>query len=193
MYSPNSFRFIAVLAVEHHPGEPILPIEEDKVYGYACACRDCGRSASRIDAIVGTLRYVGGEFGFTGAEVAAKSPRVLGAAHSMLLNRPPRRRAEALTPSIICWLEIACFAVPDAYDRVIAGMYAMLHGLLVVFRGQSYLTCRACGKVRGRSSFKDQNIALKRKGYGLHTTMWYPLLACLASRGSSSLSRLGNC
>ncbi len=73
-------------------------------------------------ALIGTLRYVGGEFGFAGAEFAAKSPRVVGAAHSMLLSRPPRRRAEALTPSMIAWLEIACFALPDAYDRLVAGM-----------------------------------------------------------------------
>ena len=108
--------------LKHYPDEPVLPIEESKVYGYACACRDEGRSASRVDTLIGTLRYVGGEFGFSGAEAASRSPRVIGAAHSMLLNRPPRKRAEALTPSMIAWLEIACFAVPDAYDRVIAGM-----------------------------------------------------------------------
>ena len=118
----GSFAMYIAWALKLYPDDPVFPIEESKIYSYACACRDDGRSASRIDTLLGTLRYVGGEFGFTGAESAAKSPRVVGAAHSMLLNRPPRRRAESLTPSMIAWFEIACFAMPDAYDRVIAGM-----------------------------------------------------------------------
>ena len=118
----GSFAMYIAWALKSHPDDPVFPIEESKIYSYACACRVEGRSASRIDTLLGTLRYVGGEFGFTGAESAARSPRVVGAAHSMLLNRPPRRRAESLTPSMIAWFEIACFAMPDAYDRVIAGM-----------------------------------------------------------------------
>ena len=41
---------------------------------------------------------------------------------SMLRKKPPRRRAEALKPSMSCWLQIVCFTLLDAYDKVIARM-----------------------------------------------------------------------
>lgn len=78
-----------------------------------------------MHAFIGTLRCIAGEFGVEGAEGASRSPRVVGAAHSMIFNRAPRRRAEALTPIMLCWLEICCFALPDAFDRIIAGMCMM--------------------------------------------------------------------
>ena len=107
------------------PGESVFPIQESHVYQYACSCREAGKSASRMDTFIGTLRYIAGEFGVEGADEAAKSPRVVGAAHSMLLTRAPRKRPEPLTTIMLCWLEICCFALPDAFDRMIAGMCMM--------------------------------------------------------------------
>ena len=104
------------------PGDSLLPIQESRVYEYACWCRDQGCPASRIDTFIGTLRYVGGQLNFEGASEAAESARVAGASHQPFLGRAPRKRAEALRPVMLCWLEIACFALPDPFDRLVAGM-----------------------------------------------------------------------
>lgn len=114
----GSMAMYCAWVLSQHPGEAVLPIREARVYDYACMCRDTAKSASRIGTFVGTLKYVASEFGFEGAEEVSKSPRVLGAAYSMLVRRPPRKRAEALHPAMICWLEIACFALPDPFDRM---------------------------------------------------------------------------
>ena len=118
----GSMAMYCAWVLSQHPGEAVLPIREARVYDYACMCRDTAKSASRIDTFVGTLKYVASEFGFEGAEEVSKSPRVLGAAYSMLVRRPLRKRAEALHPVMICWLEIACFALPDPFDRMVAGL-----------------------------------------------------------------------
>ena len=44
-----------------------------------------------------------------------------GASHEMILQRRPRARADMLTPSMVCWLEIAVFSLADDYERMIAG------------------------------------------------------------------------
>ncbi len=99
-----------------YPGEPLLPLQEQRVYEYACWCRDQKCSPSRIDTFIGTLRYVGGQFNFEGACEAAASARVAGASHQMFISRAPRKRAMALTLVMLCWLEVvACFALPDPF------------------------------------------------------------------------------
>ena len=105
-----------------YPDDDIFPIDEDKIYEYACMCRDTKASASRMDTFVSTLRFLGEFLEFEGASAAAASPRVQGASHQMLLARPPRIRARMLTLGMLCWLEIACFATHHAFDRMVAGL-----------------------------------------------------------------------
>ena len=105
-----------------YPDDDIFPIDEAKAYEYACMCRDTKASASRVDTFVSTLRFLGEFLEFEGASAAATSPRVQGASHQMLLARPPRIRARMLTIGMLCWLEIACFAMHHAFDRMVAGL-----------------------------------------------------------------------
>ena len=105
-----------------YPDEPVYPLTESKLYAYACECRQMGQSASRVDTLLGTLKYVGEAFKFPGAIDSAGSERVKGASHQMILTRQPRSRADMLVPTMLCWLEIACFSVADDYDRMIAGL-----------------------------------------------------------------------
>ena len=84
------------------PDDDVYPIQEDKLYKYACACRDFGKSASRIDTLLSTLKFEGEAFKFPGAVDAASSPRVKGASHSLILSRPP-------DPELKC-LPLVCFA-----------------------------------------------------------------------------------
>lgn len=91
------------------------------LYDYGCGCRTSGTSASRIDTLVSSFRYVGDVFKFPGATEAANSQRVKGASHDMILLRQPRVQADALTSAMLCWLEIAAFSLADDYERMIAG------------------------------------------------------------------------
>lgn len=47
---------------------------------------------------------------------------VEGCSHGIFLTKKPRVRARELSPTRLCWLEIACFALPNAFDRVTAGL-----------------------------------------------------------------------
>ena len=75
-----------------------------------------------METLLGTLKYVGSVFQFPGATAAATSPRVEGASFGLFLTKAPRARAKELTPAMLCWLEISCFALPSASDRVVAGL-----------------------------------------------------------------------
>lgn len=105
-----------------HPDIVVFPVSEERVYEYACFCRDNRKSASRMETLIGSLRYIGHTFKVEGALEAASSPRVQGASFGLYLNKAPRSRASDLTPAMLCWLEISCFARASAYDRLIAGM-----------------------------------------------------------------------
>ena len=105
-----------------YPDDGIFPVNEEKVYEYACMCRNTKASASRMDTFVGTLKFLGEFLEFEGASAAATSPRVKGASHEMLLSRPPRVRDRMLTISMLCWLEIACFSMRHTFDRMVAGL-----------------------------------------------------------------------
>ena len=113
--------FLAWFKVQK-PSDPFFPIDEEALYEYACDCRDHGKSASRVETLLGTLKYVGNVFQFPGALEAAASPRVEGASHGLFLTKAPRVRAKELSPSMLCWLEVACFALPSTFDRVVAGL-----------------------------------------------------------------------
>ena len=115
-----SLFFARMIATE--PDWPVLPILEERLYEYACYCSDVGKSPSRLDTLLASLIYVGQAFGFEGAVEPAESTRVKGSSHAMFLNRQPRVRAAALHTTMVCWIEICCFAMPDAFDRVVAGL-----------------------------------------------------------------------
>lgn len=117
----GSLSLLYAWLVTQNPEQPVLPLDEAQVYGFACMCRDTGKSASRVDTLVATLRFAGEYLKIPGACQAADSPRIQGVAHDMILTRRPRVRADMLTPVMVCWLEVACFALPSAYDRAIAG------------------------------------------------------------------------
>ena len=68
--------FLAWFKVQK-PSDPFFPIDEEALYEYACDCRDHGKSASRVETLLGTLKYVGNVFQFPGALEAAASPIVL--------------------------------------------------------------------------------------------------------------------
>ncbi|CAK9079757.1 ABC transporter C family member 8 (ABC transporter ABCC.8), partial [Durusdinium trenchii] len=83
-----------------------------------------GQSKAHLTVVlgaVGTGKFAGEYLKIPGACQAADSPRIRGVAHDMILTRRPRVRADMLTPVMVCWLEVACFALPSAYDRAIAG------------------------------------------------------------------------
>lgn len=140
------------------PFDSFLPIQEEAVYDYACECRDQGRSASRVETLFGTLKYAGHVFQFPGAVEAASSPGVEGASHGLFLTKPPRSRAKELSPTRLCWLGIACFSLPHALDRVVAGW------------------CMLCAMGRLRSSFKSTDACLPD---------WEVLRRCSHSRKDS--------
>ncbi len=87
--------------VATYPEEKIAPIEEDRLYEYCCACRDSGKSPSRISTLLGTLKYMGLALKLPGAAECAESLRVQGVSHTMFLLKRPRRRACMLTPSML--------------------------------------------------------------------------------------------
>ena len=121
--SSLSLFFSWILA--NDPAAPVLPVEKDVLYGYACWCRETGKSASRIDTLLASLRFASELLGFEGAMDSASSARVQGASYGMFVARAPRKRAEALSVAMLCWLEIAVFAMPDPFDRMLAGFCMM--------------------------------------------------------------------
>ena len=91
----------------NRPFEEIFPIKGDAVYDYACDCRNNKVGASRVETLLGTLKFVGKGFQFPGAVEAAASPRVEGASYGLFLNKAPRARARALPMlcSLLCLAE----------------------------------------------------------------------------------------
>ena len=116
-----------------YPEESLFPIQEGKLYEYSCLCRASGKSASRIDTLLASLQFAGAQLDFPGASEAARSLRVQGVSHELLLNRPPRARAAMLQSAMLCWLEIACFAMAGVWERAMAGfILTCLYGRLRV-------------------------------------------------------------
>ena len=168
-----------------YPDDDIFPIDEAKAYEYACMCRDTKASASRVDTFVSTLRFLGEFLEFEGASAAATSPRVQGASHQMLLARPPRIRARMLTIGMLCWLEIACFAMHHAFDRMVAGLC-----MLCCMGRLRWIA----GKVFGGLAYKNQDSAEQRKGnffYSFGGACFWHSGKALATGVPSSETRTG--
>ena len=87
--------------VAKFPGQSVVPSKN-------LGCTTTGACAGTLDdqhlhwTLYSTLGYIAGEFGAERAEAAFESPYIAGAAHAMLLNWAPRRRAEALTTIMFC-------------------------------------------------------------------------------------------
>lgn len=125
------------------PDDPVLPLEEAKVYAYACHVRETNKSASRLSTLMSTLTFVGKVFTVPGALECVASPRIDGVVHGQFLTKRPRLRASMLSPSMLCWLEIATFALPSPFDRAVAG-YCMLCAM-------GRLRCSDAGRIRHAS------------------------------------------
>ncbi len=125
------------------PEDPVLPLDESRVYAYACHVRDTRKSASRLSTLISTLKFVGNVFKVAGALECAESPRIDGVAHGQFLTKRPRLRADMLSPSMLAWLEIASFALPSPFDRAVAG-YCMMCAM-------GRLRCSDAGRIRHAS------------------------------------------
>ena len=108
-----------------YPDASPYPVGEEDVYDHACKCRDDGASASRLDTFISTLRFMGSMLKIPGAIEAADSARVQGVSHDMLLTRRPRHRAGMLTPTMLVWLELACYCLSSAFGRMLASAFLL--------------------------------------------------------------------
>ncbi|CAL1154662.1 unnamed protein product [Cladocopium goreaui] len=111
----------------------IIPIDEEHVYRYVAHLRSSQKPPTRAQTFVSTLSFVGAVFGWAGAEDAANSQRVQGAAHLCYLRKRVLRQAPPLDIVAIIILELCCLFELDNFLRGSAGLCLLaLYGRLRV-------------------------------------------------------------
>lgn len=111
----------------------IVPIDETMVYSYIDFLRDSQKPPTRAQTFVSTLSFMSHVFGWQGAEDAANSQRVQGAAHLCFLRKRVLRQAPPLDVIAIVTLEICCMFASDNFLRGRAGLCLVaLYGRLRV-------------------------------------------------------------
>ena len=100
----------------------MVPIDEELVYRYMDHLRCSQKPPTRAQTFLSTLSFVSSVFGWRGAEDAASSQRVQGAARLCFLRKRVLRQAPPLDVIAILTLEICCLFSSDTFLRGCAGL-----------------------------------------------------------------------
>ena len=115
------------------PDIPVVPIDEEVAYRYVDWLKESGKPPTRAHTFTASLSFVAEILGWKGAEDAAHSQRVLGAAHLCFLRKRMLRQAPPLDVVAIVVLELCSLFVRDDFLRGCAGFcLCALYGRLRV-------------------------------------------------------------
>ena len=103
-------------------GAAAVPVDEMMAYQYVDFLRSTGKPPTRARTFVSTLSFVGGILGWKGAEDAANSQLVQGAAHRCYLQKRVLRQAPPLDVVSIAVLELCSLFDEGVYLRACAGL-----------------------------------------------------------------------